>query len=69
MVRYQKLGRVELNVTQLESARRFYVEVVGLQYVDTGADGGVRLTRITIASCCIWPAKRDCGALVSCSRT
>ncbi|WP_158935601.1 VOC family protein [Burkholderia sp. S171] len=43
MVRYRKLGRVELNVTQLERARRFYEEVVGLQYVDTGADGGVQL--------------------------
>ena len=42
MVRYQKLGRVELNVTQLERARRFYEDVVGLQYVDTGTDGGVR---------------------------
>jgi 2,3-dihydroxy-p-cumate/2,3-dihydroxybenzoate 3,4-dioxygenase len=43
MVRYRKLGRVELNVTHLEKARRFYEEVVGLQYVDTGADGGLRL--------------------------
>ena len=43
MVRYRKLGRVELNVTHLESARRFYEEVVGLQYVDTGADGEIRL--------------------------
>ncbi|MFM0305843.1 VOC family protein [Paraburkholderia sediminicola] len=43
MVRYRKLGRVELNVTQLEKARRFYEEVVGLQYVDTGADGEIRL--------------------------
>ena len=43
MVRYRKLGRVELNVSQLERARRFYEDVVGLQYVDTGSDGGVRL--------------------------
>jgi 2,3-dihydroxy-p-cumate/2,3-dihydroxybenzoate 3,4-dioxygenase len=43
MIRYRKLGRVELNVTQLERARRFYEEVAGLQYVDTTADGGVRL--------------------------
>ena len=43
MVRYRKLGRVELNVTHLEKSRRFYEEVVGLQYVDTGADGGIRL--------------------------
>ena len=43
MVRYQKLGRVELNVSQLERARRFYEDVLGLQYVDTDRDGGVRL--------------------------
>jgi 2,3-dihydroxy-p-cumate/2,3-dihydroxybenzoate 3,4-dioxygenase len=43
MVRYRKLGRVELNVTDLDRARRFYEDVVGLQYVDTGADGGIRL--------------------------
>ncbi|MGF6773990.1 2,3-dihydroxy-p-cumate/2,3-dihydroxybenzoate 3,4-dioxygenase [Paraburkholderia sp. GAS199] len=43
MVRYRKLGRVELNVTQLQTARRFYEEIVGLQYVDTAADGGIRL--------------------------
>ncbi len=43
MIRYRKLGRIELNVTHPESARRFYEEVVGLQYVDTGSDGGIRL--------------------------
>jgi 2,3-dihydroxy-p-cumate/2,3-dihydroxybenzoate 3,4-dioxygenase len=43
MVRYRKLGRIELNVTHLERARRFYEEVVGLQYVDTGSDGEIRL--------------------------
>ena len=43
MVRYRKLGRVELNVTHLEKSRRFYEEVVGLQYVDTGAEGEIRL--------------------------
>ncbi|WP_250516280.1 VOC family protein [Caballeronia sp. INDeC2] len=43
MVRYRKLGRIELNVTELARARRFYEEVVGLQYVETGSDGGVRL--------------------------
>jgi 2,3-dihydroxy-p-cumate/2,3-dihydroxybenzoate 3,4-dioxygenase len=42
MVRYRKLGRVELNVTHVETARRFYEEVVGLQYVDTGSDGAIR---------------------------
>ena len=39
MVRYQKLGRVELNVTHLERSRHFYEKVLGLQYVDTGPDG------------------------------
>jgi 2,3-dihydroxy-p-cumate/2,3-dihydroxybenzoate 3,4-dioxygenase len=43
VVRYRKLGRVELNVTHLERARRFYEEVVGLQYVDTGSDGEILL--------------------------
>jgi 2,3-dihydroxy-p-cumate/2,3-dihydroxybenzoate 3,4-dioxygenase len=43
MIRYRKLGRVELNVTNIERSRRFYEEVVGLQYVDTTKDGGVRL--------------------------
>ncbi|MFT4066989.1 VOC family protein [Paraburkholderia sp.] len=43
MVRYRKLGRIELNVTALDRARRFYEDVVGLQYVDTDTDGGVRL--------------------------
>lgn len=43
MVRYRKLGRIELNVTHLESSRRFYEEVLGLQYVDTGSAGEIRL--------------------------
>lgn len=43
MIRYRKLGRIELNVTDLARSRRFYEEVVGLQYVDTGPDGEVRL--------------------------
>lgn len=43
MVRYQKLGRVELNVTQLDTSRRFYEETVGLQFVGRGADGGIQL--------------------------
>lgn len=43
MVRYRKLGRVELNVTSLDRARRFYEEVAGLQYVETGANGEIRL--------------------------
>ena len=43
MIRYRKLGRVELNVTDLPRARRFYEEVLGLQYVNTGPDGDIRL--------------------------
>lgn len=43
MIRYRKLGRVELNVTDLARAREYYENVVGLQYVDTGRDGEVRL--------------------------
>ena len=43
MIRYQKLGRVELGVTDLPRARRFYEGVVGLQYVGDGADGEVLL--------------------------
>ena len=43
MIRYQKFGRVELNVTDLARARRYYEEVVGLQFVDTGADGELYL--------------------------
>ena len=43
MIRYQKLGRVELNVTDLARAQRFYEAVVGLQPVGEGADGSVLL--------------------------
>lgn len=43
MIRYQKLGRVELNVTDLARSRVYYESVVGLQYVDTGAEGEIRL--------------------------
>lgn len=43
MIRYQKLGRVELNVTDLARARRFYEGVVGLQFVAAGADGSLML--------------------------
>ncbi len=43
MIRYQKFGRVELGVTDLARARRFYEKVVGLQYVGTGAGGEVLL--------------------------
>jgi 2,3-dihydroxy-p-cumate/2,3-dihydroxybenzoate 3,4-dioxygenase len=43
MIRYQKFGRVELGVQDLARARRFYEEIVGLQYVGTGAGGEVLL--------------------------
>ena len=43
MIRYQKLGRIELNVTDLVRSRRYYEEVVGLQYVGIGAEGEVLL--------------------------
>lgn len=39
MTRYEKLGSVELNVTDLERARKFYEEIVGLQYVGVGNAG------------------------------
>lgn len=44
MIRYRKLGRVELGVTDLARARRFYEDIVGLQYVGAG-DGGEVLLR------------------------
>ncbi len=43
MIRYRKFGRVEISVTNMARARRFYEEVVGLQFVGTGADGEVLL--------------------------
>lgn len=43
MIRYRKLGRIELGVTDLPRARRFYEETVGLQYVATGQGGEVML--------------------------
>lgn len=43
MIRHQKLGRIELNVTDPQRSRRFYEDVVGLQYVDTGSEGEIRL--------------------------
>lgn len=43
MIRYQKLGRVELGVTDLARARRFYENTLGLQYVGEGAEGEVLL--------------------------
>ena len=42
MIRYQKLGYVGINVTDLERARPFYENVVGLQFVEKASDGSVR---------------------------
>jgi 2,3-dihydroxy-p-cumate/2,3-dihydroxybenzoate 3,4-dioxygenase len=39
MVRYQRLGRVELNVAELKRSRDFYTDVVGLHPVGANADG------------------------------
>lgn len=39
MIRYRKLGRVELNVTDLARSRSFYEGIVGLQHVRTSASG------------------------------
>lgn len=42
MIRYSKLGYVELNVTDIERARSFYEETVGLEYAGLGSDGELR---------------------------
>jgi 2,3-dihydroxy-p-cumate/2,3-dihydroxybenzoate 3,4-dioxygenase len=39
MVRYQRLDRVELNVTRLDRSRAFYQDIVGLQPIGTNPDG------------------------------
>jgi 2,3-dihydroxy-p-cumate/2,3-dihydroxybenzoate 3,4-dioxygenase len=39
MIRYKKLGYVELNVSDLEGLRKFYQDVVGLEYVGKRSDG------------------------------
>src|SRR5258707_15307270 len=39
MVRYQRLGRVELNVRDLQRSRDFYKDIVGLQSVGDAVDG------------------------------
>jgi 2,3-dihydroxy-p-cumate/2,3-dihydroxybenzoate 3,4-dioxygenase len=41
MIRYRKLGYVELNVSNLETSRNFYEDVVGLEYVGKRSDGAV----------------------------
>jgi len=42
MIRYQKLGYVGINVTDIGRARAFYEDIVGLQFVDTAPNGSVR---------------------------
>ena len=43
MIRYAKLGYVELNVTDLARSRDFYEKLVGLHYVGEGARGEAQL--------------------------
>ncbi len=43
MIRYSKLGRVELGVKDLARSRTFYQDIVGLQFVGTGLAGEVLL--------------------------
>lgn len=43
MIRYQKLGYVELNVGNLARSRAFYETLVGLEFVGEGAHGEVLL--------------------------
>jgi 2,3-dihydroxy-p-cumate/2,3-dihydroxybenzoate 3,4-dioxygenase len=42
MIRYRKLGFVELNVSDLGRSRHFYEELVGLEFVGQGPDGELR---------------------------
>lgn len=42
MIRYSKLGYVELNVSDLERARTFYEQLVGLELAGTGPAGELR---------------------------
>src|ERR1700741_2708205 len=41
MIRYRKLGYVELNVSDLKKSRRFYEDIVGLEFVGERSDGAV----------------------------
>ena len=41
MIRYRKLGYVELNVSDLEKSRKFYQDIVGLEFVGKRSDGAV----------------------------
>jgi 2,3-dihydroxy-p-cumate/2,3-dihydroxybenzoate 3,4-dioxygenase len=41
MIRYRKLGYVELNVSNLERSRKFYEDIVGLEFVGERSDGAV----------------------------
>jgi 2,3-dihydroxy-p-cumate/2,3-dihydroxybenzoate 3,4-dioxygenase len=43
MIRYRKLGYVELNVTDLAKARDFYTGMAGLEYAGNGPEGELRL--------------------------
>lgn len=39
MIRYNKLGYVELNVSDLERSKAFYRDIVGLEYLGEGLNG------------------------------
>jgi len=39
VIRYSKLGYVELNVSHLERSKAFYEEIVGIEYVGEGYGG------------------------------
>src|SRR5258708_13330418 len=41
MIRYKKLGYVELNVSEREKSRKFYQDIVGLEFVGKRSDGAV----------------------------
>jgi 2,3-dihydroxy-p-cumate/2,3-dihydroxybenzoate 3,4-dioxygenase len=43
MVRYKKLGYVDLNVSDLSRSRHFYENIVGLEYVGQGPEGAILL--------------------------